>query len=70
MGDATKEAGQYLSLLTGGVDHLAQTPIGIEPLQKGCEAPMICLLLPGLVERHQAVRIAEQYWDTLCAYRQ
>lgn len=23
-----------------------------------------------IVERHQAVRIAEQYWDTLCAYRQ
>ncbi len=23
-----------------------------------------------IVERHQAVRIAEQYWETLCAYRQ
>jgi len=23
-----------------------------------------------IVERHQAVRIAEQYWDTLCAFRQ
>jgi glycosyltransferase involved in cell wall biosynthesis len=23
-----------------------------------------------IVERHQAVQIAEQYWDTLCAYRQ
>src|ERR1022692_4271971 len=23
-----------------------------------------------IVARHQAVRIAEQYWDTLCAYRQ
>jgi hypothetical protein len=23
-----------------------------------------------ILERHQAVQIAEQYWDTLCAYRQ